>query len=262
MRNWPRNPIVVITVSLIVAVSINPAGADRGEGDVMEQASKYHVTENKPVESDDAQRKQWSLSVEEWSRYKTLMRGIRSSISPATISPIEVLGTHARNDQERKKYAEMWAQMMFEDAERVLAFQAAYNAAFKKLYGNVQLIDIDQIRPQNQRQSALTLDSRLLVFVKVDKCFACEQLVKRVIDNQSFTKNQIDIYFVDTKPGADDKKIRQWVAKQKIDTARIKSGKITLNHDHGNLYKITKKVDTSIPIAFKMNAESLTTIKL
>ena len=81
MRSWPRNPIVVIVVSLIVAVSNNPAGADQGEGTVLKQASNYHISETKPVETDDVQRKQWSLSVEEWSRYKTLMKGIRGSIN-------------------------------------------------------------------------------------------------------------------------------------------------------------------------------------
>ncbi|MCG7882525.1 MAG: TIGR03759 family integrating conjugative element protein, partial [Candidatus Thiodiazotropha endolucinida] len=71
----------------------------------------------------------WGLSETEWHRYKELMQGIRGSISPATISPIEVLGIHARDDAERQRYAEVWAHAMYEDAGRILAFQRAYDAA-------------------------------------------------------------------------------------------------------------------------------------
>lgn len=69
-----------------------------------------------------------------WTRYKTLMQGIRGSISPKNISPIEVLGTHARTDMERRKYAEIWARMRHEDIDRILAFQLACNQAFAKRY--------------------------------------------------------------------------------------------------------------------------------
>ncbi len=154
--------------------------------------------------------------------------------------------------------------MRFEDAERILAFQAAYNEAFRKLYGDVQLIDINKIRPHNSAQtiSSITADSRLLVFLKVDNCYECKQLVRRVLDNRSLNKNQIDVYFVDTKPGRDDEKIRKWVTDLAIDPTRLKSGNITLNHDQGNLLKITHKIDQAIPVVFKMNTDSLTAINL
>ena len=80
-----------------------------------------------------------------WRRYKQLMQGIRGSISPATISPIEVLGIHARDDAERQRYAEVWAHAMYEDAGRILAFQRAYDAATKRLYPNMSLIDISRL---------------------------------------------------------------------------------------------------------------------
>ena len=37
-------------------------------------------------------REQWNLGEAEWTRYQTLMRGIRGSVSPTSLSPIEVLG--------------------------------------------------------------------------------------------------------------------------------------------------------------------------
>ncbi|MEQ8495579.1 MAG: TIGR03759 family integrating conjugative element protein, partial [Gammaproteobacteria bacterium] len=59
----------------------------------------------------------WGLADDEWRRYQSLMAGIRGSISPDMISPIEVLGIHARDAAERRKYAEQWAIMLREDAE-------------------------------------------------------------------------------------------------------------------------------------------------
>jgi hypothetical protein len=37
---------------------------------------------------------------------------LRGSISPSSLSPIEVLGIHARNGEERRRYADQWAMMM------------------------------------------------------------------------------------------------------------------------------------------------------
>jgi len=65
-----------------------------------------------------ARARQWRLSEEEWTRYRSLMQGIRGSISPASISPIEVLGIHARDDAERRRYAEAWGKVMREDVDR------------------------------------------------------------------------------------------------------------------------------------------------
>ena len=255
----PNKSVVGVAISIVALITmpIIPSVAEQ-------TTSEYRDTQIKPVETDDVQRKQWSLSVQEWRRYKTLMQGIRGSISPATISPIEVLGTHARNDQERKKYAELWAQMRFEDAERILAFQAAYSEAFKKLYGNIQLIDINKIHPHSGTQATASIqpDSRLLVFLKVDKCHECKQMMRRVLDNRSLNPHQIDVYFVDTTPGRDEEKIKKWAIDLAIDSSRLKSGKITLNHDQGNLLKITHKIDQAIPVVFKMNTDSLTAINL
>ena len=81
------------------------------------------------IESQTFRAEQWGLDLTEWQRYKFLMQGIRGSVSPATLSPIEVLGIHARNSDERRRYAEQWAVMMRDDAERILAFQRAYDDA-------------------------------------------------------------------------------------------------------------------------------------
>jgi integrating conjugative element protein (TIGR03759 family) len=79
--------------------------------------------------SELARARIWELSEVEWLRYQQLVKGIRGSVSPSAISPIEVLGIHARDEAERQRYAQIWARAMHEDVERILAFQHAYEKA-------------------------------------------------------------------------------------------------------------------------------------
>lgn len=83
----------------------------------------------------------WGLTVDEIRRFQLLMRGYRGSVSNPQISPIEVLGIHARDDAERRKYAEMLAKIMVADAERVLAFEREREAAIFRLYPNIKVMD-------------------------------------------------------------------------------------------------------------------------
>jgi len=124
----------------------------------------YTQTQDSQQHDDQSQRKLWALSKQDWSRYKTLMKGIRGSISPKKISPIEVLGTHARNEAERKKYAEIWARMRHDDIVRVLAFQKAYDEAFAGLYPDEQMIDLALLNRSPDTQ--FKQGDRLLVFLK------------------------------------------------------------------------------------------------
>ena len=75
-----------------------------------------------PLSSGETTRAEaWGLSDTEWKRYRTLMDGIRGSVSPATLSPIEVLGIHARDEAERTRYAERWARVITDLKPRLFA---------------------------------------------------------------------------------------------------------------------------------------------
>ena len=208
---------------------------------------------------EESHRQQWALSKADWARYKTLMQGIRGSISPKNISPVEVLGTHARTDAERRKYAEIWARMRHEDIDRILAFQLAYNQAFARLYPNEQIIDTKLL---NLAQgSDFKTGDRVLVFLKVEQCAECEKIIQKIMRDELVKALHVDIYFVDTQNKIDDDKIRQWAKRQQIDAQRLKTGSITLNHDKGTLYRMTKKFTNSIPLVFSINAKKLTRIQ-
>lgn len=249
-----RQPHVLISLLPLIGLQL-PAQAKVS----LAQPLTYTESKAQPI-AEETLRQQWSLSIDEWRRYKSLMQGIRGSISPSNISPIEVLGTHARNDQERRRYAEIWARMRHEDAERILAFQQAYAEAFQRLYPNELLVDLSRLKAP--AQPAAALGSRLLVFLKIKECPACESLVKRLLQQPAFNTQQIDLYFVDTQPQRDDGLIQQWAKQQHIDNSRIKQGLLTLNHDQGTYFKVSQQLVGTMPQVFKLSGQSLQALRL
>lgn len=204
-------------------------------------------------------RKQWSLTEPEWQRYQDLMQGIRGSISPKNLSPIEVLGTHARSDEERRKYARQWATMMHEDIARILAFQKAYDEAWQALYPNENIIDVSKLDLKTQRYQD---GDRILVFTRLKNCKACNIQVKRVIQQTQALNIQLDIYFLDSNEKSDDHLIRSWAKEQKLDTQRLKTGRLTLNHDKGTLLAVTGKLTfPNQPLFYRLRDQFLQAIQ-
>ncbi len=224
-----------------------------------EKRLEYTLSKNKKLREDKTRREQWSLSEAEWMRYKTLMKGIRGSISPKTISPIEVLGVHARSSAERKKYAERWARMLHDDVDQTLAFQRAYNKATALLYPNEQIIDTSLLGLNDN--SPFKAGDRILVFLKTESCTECDHIIKKIMNDEALKPLHVDIYFTDTRNKIDDKKIRLWAKRHDIDKKRLKSGWVTLNHDQGTLFKLTKKVSNKVPLVFSHNSKRLARIQ-
>lgn len=222
--------------------------------------SLQHTTVNdNAVKKDESRRLMWSLSTKEWSRYKELMQGIRGSISAANISPIEVLGLHAKTASERRKYAEIWAKMMHEDIEKTIAFHDAMEVANNKLYPSEVLLpgfDIPDVKAE-----AFKKGDRVLVFVKIIDCTLCLEIVQKLLSDEQVNKLIMDIYFIDTKDKKDNASIRKWAKNLSLDETRLKTGSITLNHDNGNLYKITKKLVNKVPLVFSLNNKTITKIE-
>jgi len=99
-----------------------------------------------------------------------------------------------------------------------------------------------------------------LVFLKIEQCAECEAIIQKIMLDETVKNLHVDIYFVDTQNKVDDDKIRRWAKRQQIDAQRLKTGSITLNHDKGSLYRMTKKFTGSVPLVFSINAKKLTRI--
>jgi integrating conjugative element protein (TIGR03759 family) len=188
----------------------------------------------------------WNLSETEWSRYQALMQGIRGSISPPTISPIEVLGIHARDDAERQRYA-----------ERILAFQRAYDVAAKRLYSNEPLIDISRLREKTADTTLFQSGDRLLFFTR-PACPTCDVLMSQLLKHIDAVSG-IDIYLMDIAPG-DDAAVRAWASTHQIEPDWVRSRRITLNHDGGSLDRLTHG-QGDIPAVFRRRGEDLSKLR-
>lgn len=205
-------------------------------------------------------RNQWGLSEKEWERYEKLMKGVRGSISPASISPIEVLGTHARNENERMRYAKIWAKIMYEDTDRILAFQRSYNKAFDQLYGHIPIIDDEKLNLAQNQTNNIQINDRILLFIKLEACDTCNAAARELLLITESKDVQFDIYFLDANNKSNDVKIREWARKNVYDKSRLKAGKITLNHDNGKLFRLTKNPISPVPMMFKTNDKETTQI--
>jgi len=179
----------------------------------------------------------WNLSETQWRRYRQLMQGIRGSISPATLSPIEVLGIHARSDDERRQYAEQWVRLMREDVDRILEFQHAYDEAGKRLYPDEALIDPERLPGRSLNPGLLRPRDRVLLFLRND-CPTCDRLLRKLLGHIDRIAG-IDIYLTDLATG-DDEAVRHWASSHQIQPEWVRSRRVTLNHDAGALEKLTQ----------------------
>ncbi len=178
----------------------------------------------------------WNLSKAEWRRYRSLMQGIRGSISPPTISPIEVLGIHARNEAERRRYAERWAVAMREDVDRILAFQRAYDDAGQRLYPGELVIDPSRLPEPEPEANHLGPNDRVLFFTR-PACPRCDVVLERLLRRLEQVAG-IDIYLSGATSG-DEQAVRDWASGRGVRPEWVKSRRVTLNFDAGALEKLT-----------------------
>lgn len=196
-----------------------------------------------------ARAEAWGLSQTEWLRYRSLMEGVRGSISPSTLSPIEVLGIHARDESERQRYA----RAMREDAKRILAFQRAYGEAWKRLFPAEFLIDLSRLPEEPANEIELRPDDRVLLFTRPG-CAACEMILQRLLRKIDAIAG-VDIYLLDL-PSGDDAAVRDWASRQTIDPDWVRNRRVTLNHDGGALADLTEGKGEA-PYLLRRRGESL-----
>lgn len=111
------------------------------EGSTQTSASSSALTQLDAA--DRVAQEVWGLSAEEMRRAKVLAQGPRKNFSVANLSPLEILGIHARNDAERRQYAERFARIFRADVERSIAWDRAYQEAMAKLYPNEPMVSYD-----------------------------------------------------------------------------------------------------------------------
>ncbi|WP_434028007.1 TIGR03759 family integrating conjugative element protein [[Pseudomonas] boreopolis] len=174
--------------------------------------------------SDEAQARDWGLRSEEWARYRELMQGPLGVYSPS-LDPLTALGIEARSDEERRRYAELQVQVEARRVEKTLAYQRAYDDAWRRLAPGAQRVNLPGAGATADRSMAVSAE-RTAVFVKAD----CTPCVRRVQQLQA-AGTAFDLYMVGSRQ--DDARIRQWATQAGIEPAKVRARTITLNHDSG-----------------------------
>lgn len=247
----------IYKISAVTLVLLASSGAVFSGSTSSSTETRSATTESTATETQEKHH-QWGLSAQEYTRYEELMKGVRGSISPETISPLEVLGIHAQNEAERKKYARMWADIMEQDTERVLAFQRAYDAAWRNK-GNKTLIDISQIQSgvtttsaPTSTQSKLPKATKMLLATSLTGCDSCDRKIQQLLTTMLVNRGiHLDVYFSDSSD-KENSVIRQWAMKNKIDAELLRSRRVTLNHGE-SLMKQYQLDEGQLPATFKVD---------
>lgn len=176
------------------------------------------------LERSAAQAKAWGLTDDEWAKFERLQSGPRQYWSPQ-LDPLTTLGVEADSDQERRRYAELQVRLEARRAERELAYQKAYTAAWARLFPG--LLPVQGMSDA----AAPSSNPRYAVFVE-DPCSTCEVNIRQWLS----TGAHLDVYLVGSQ--GDDARIRQWARKMGITPAQVGSGQVTLNHDRGRWFAL------------------------
>lgn len=199
------------------------------------------ITDNIQKKYQEDQAARWGITEQEWLKFEEIKKGPRGYWSPQ-LDPLTTLGIEAETEAERQHYAELQVQMEFNRAEKELAYQRAYTAAFKRLYPN--RLPIENLGKAKITNGAMSManSQRLSVFVK-QNCAACDKQIKELHKaNANF-----DIYMVDSNN--DDNVIRQWATRSGINPKKVLNKSITLNHG-ANLWKKIGKETDKLPITY------------
>lgn len=196
-------------------------------GNPVTTQSRTQDTQSTPLgRSDSEQAANWGLTEQEWTRFEQIQAGPRGFWSP-NLDPLTALGVEAQTDQERQRYAELQVALEAKRAERELAYQNAYTAAWAKLFPG--LLPIQGMASPSPVSSSVV--PRQSLFVE-DHCPACNAEAQRLQNSDT----AFDIYLVGSQ--GEDEHVRRWARQADIEPARVQRRQITLNHDRGRWFSL------------------------
>jgi hypothetical protein len=141
-----RAAICLSTGFLLAQVAGIPVSAQVRTTQTAEGSSTAANTAQVRSQADDTDRQvqqMWGLNAEEMRRAKVLALGPRANFSVEKLSPLEILGIHARSEAERRQYAERMARIFRADVERSIAWEREMQAAMARLFPNDPMISFE-----------------------------------------------------------------------------------------------------------------------
>lgn len=247
-----RLPLVL---GLIITANLQAAQPDTvAHSDVVETSISGSTSKAKKSFTSAQKASLWGLDVNEWKRYEAIMEGPRGYWSPG-LDPLTVLGIEAKTDAERMRYATLQVIAEFNRVEGELAYQRAYNQAFKEQFPNSVLIGETQPEQPDFLKNLLPHGELqqvpVTLFVSLN-CIPCDAIVRKA----AASKRRIDVYVIDAP---DDDAIRKWANKIGIQPQQVQRRQLTLNHNKDELKLITGQTaikPEQLPLAFKRVGEA------
>lgn len=226
--------VLILAVASIASATAVAQNAATTDSRIVQSRDRAAID----ADLDERLARDWGLQAEEFARYRQLMQGPLGVYSP-NLDPLTALGIEARTDEERRRYAELQVQAEARRVEKTLAYQRAYDDAWKRLHPTLQPVLLTEAGGSLSTPGA---PGRLAVFVK-DDCPACEQRVRQL----QTAGTAFDLYMVGSRQ--DDARIRRWASKAGIDPAKVRARTITLNHDAGRWLSIGMQGE--LPVAVR-----------
>ncbi|WP_248746218.1 TIGR03759 family integrating conjugative element protein [Pseudomonas sp. MWU12-2037] len=215
-RALPRLLAILLLTDLITSA---PTLAEESTTSRNRFSQQHDSREN---HSDEQLAKDWGLRAEDWARYRQLQQGPLGIYSP-NLDPLTALGIEARSDEERRRFAELQVRAESARVSKELAYQRAYDQAWKRLYP--ELLPVNLTDTQSS-PVMLQGSGRQALFIK-DNCLACNLLVKKL----QAAGREFDLYMVGSDN--DDARLRRWALRVALDPLNVREHRITLNHDAG-----------------------------
>lgn len=163
----------------------------------------------------------WGLSEVEFRRYQHLMAGRRGQWSPG-LDPITALGVSTDSAAERRRFAELFVEAEFERTRKELAFQAAVDDAWQRLYPQTP-----RLATNGLPQQALTVGQfaqRTALILRLGSTTGRNRLIKLLQGHPG----QLDVHVVGAR--GDDAALRDWAADVPLLEQALAEGRATLNH--------------------------------
>ena len=163
----------------------------------------------------------WGLSEVEFRRYQHLMAGRRGQWSPG-LDPITALGVSTDSEAERRRFAELFVKAEFERTRKELAFQAAVDDAWQRLYPQTPRLSTND-QPQ-QAQTGGQFAQRTALILRLGSTTGRNRLIKLLQGHPG----QLDVHVVGAR--GDDAALRDWAADVPLLEQALAQGRATLNH--------------------------------
>lgn len=205
----------------------------------------------------------WNLSEDQEKRYLKLMEN-RSHVYYAhqNVSPIEILGMNARDDQERTYYAKLFATQEAQRLAKELVFISDFNHAYSDLMAQYKLpvlnpFDVSKYSPYRYQPVHLEMNDKLMFFVHLKDSVRSimGSLMSLIIQTPGV---QLNMYFVGGQ--IQDADIQHWAKSQAIPPILVSRQILTLNR--GAEPYMAKNPNMKLPALFLIRSGETSQINL